>query len=72
MMPAKKVGLGFQNPEKYADEKYPSLFCTRKELIQALKEESKLSIANLILEMREERRDGKKSGMMPIKPISGG
>ena len=70
-MSFKKVGLGLQNPVTYS-EKNLGLQRARTELIQAVARESKLSTADHLQALREERHNRQKFEMMPMKPNLGG
>ena len=70
-MLVKKVGLGLKNPVTYA-KKILSLQRARTELIQAMARESKFSTADHLQALREERHNGQKFEMTPMKPNPGG
>ena len=59
----KKDGLGLQNSVKSANEKLPSLQRVRMELIRDVTGEGKLLTADHLQTVKEERSEGKNSGM---------
>ena len=59
MFRVKKSGLGLQNPETSAAEKYTSLLRTSYDMIGAVTGESNVPTADHIQAVKKERWDGK-------------
>ena len=66
----KKSGLGLQGPLTSSNKKYLSLLHDRRDMIGAVTGKISFSTANHHMEIREERHDGQKSGMTPMRPKS--
>ena len=67
-IPVKKSGLDLLNPMTSVNKKYLSLQRASTELLKYVTGEVNFSNANHLLVLREEKRDGKKSGMTATTP----
>ena len=65
-----KYVLGLQEPVISANDKYLSLLHARSELIGSVTGERLFSTSYHLLVLREERCDGKKTGIAPTRPNS--
>ena len=67
-MQFKKASLGLQNPVTPYSEKFPSLQCVSMELIRDGTEKRKVSTANHLQAIKEEKNEGKNHGMTSMMP----